>query len=287
MGDVNGDGKADLVAVNDGSTWVMLSTGSGFGAPTQWSSTPFFGTKATLVGDVNGDGKADLIAVNDGSTWVMLSTALAVKQTLGVANTSTGTSLMLSGITATTTGNLLVADIVMRTSAVPSTAVATFTDNQSNTWHKAVANNPAGIQTSGEIWYSFNATGGVTSVTATVGASSGIIIRFYEVSGALTTDPLDKTVTATNSSTAVNSGATGTTSQANEIAIASVGFALNTVTISGLSAGYTTNPTIVNNTTSPDNEQNGYQVASAPRTFFFAGTLSASAAWVASIATFR
>jgi hypothetical protein len=72
-GNVNGDAKAGLVAVNDNSTWVMTSNGNGFNAPQEWSGLPFYGTKATLVADVNGDGKADLVAVNDNSTWVMTS----------------------------------------------------------------------------------------------------------------------------------------------------------------------------------------------------------------------
>jgi hypothetical protein len=73
VGDVNGDGRADLIGVNDGSSWVMLSSGHGFGAPQLWSATPFHGTRATVMGDVNGDGRADLIGVNDSSSWVMLS----------------------------------------------------------------------------------------------------------------------------------------------------------------------------------------------------------------------
>ncbi|MGC2372824.1 MAG: VCBS repeat domain-containing M23 family metallopeptidase [Solirubrobacteraceae bacterium] len=64
-GDVNGDGKTDLIAVNDAGTWVLGSNGYGaFSAPQQWANVPFFGTKATLAGDVNGDSKTDLIAVN-------------------------------------------------------------------------------------------------------------------------------------------------------------------------------------------------------------------------------
>ncbi|GAB3841871.1 FG-GAP repeat domain-containing protein [Dactylosporangium cerinum] len=72
--DVNGDGKSDLVAQNDTSTWVMLSNGTSFNAPVQWSSVAFFGEVANHAGDVNGDGKADLIAQNQTDTWVMLST---------------------------------------------------------------------------------------------------------------------------------------------------------------------------------------------------------------------
>jgi surface antigen len=72
--DINGDGKADLVAVDEKATFVMLSTGAGFSAPAAWSTTPFYGSHGTFTGDVNGDGKADLIAVNEGNTYVMLST---------------------------------------------------------------------------------------------------------------------------------------------------------------------------------------------------------------------
>lgn len=74
LGDVTGDGKADLVLVSPNDVWVMSSTGSAFSNPVTWSTGPFYGTRATLLGDVNGDGKLDLIAVNDTSVWVMLST---------------------------------------------------------------------------------------------------------------------------------------------------------------------------------------------------------------------
>ncbi len=72
-GDVDGDGKADLIAVNDSSIWVMTADGSGFGPPSLTSSGPFYGDVETLSADVNGDGKADVVAINGGSIWVETS----------------------------------------------------------------------------------------------------------------------------------------------------------------------------------------------------------------------
>ena len=69
LADVNGDGKADAVLFDGATTWVMLSTGSGFGPKTQWSSTNFYGTHdrfSTWLGDVNGDGLADGVAFDGG-----------------------------------------------------------------------------------------------------------------------------------------------------------------------------------------------------------------------------
>jgi FG-GAP-like repeat len=82
LADVNGDGKADAVAFDGTSTWVMLSNGSGFGAPAQWSSNTLYGTissslqvGATQLIDLNGDHKADAVAFDGtGGVWAMLST---------------------------------------------------------------------------------------------------------------------------------------------------------------------------------------------------------------------
>jgi hypothetical protein len=73
MADVNGDGRADAVAIGDSETWVMLSNGSSFGPPTMWSANLFYGTHATTMADVNGDGRADAVAIGDSETWVMLA----------------------------------------------------------------------------------------------------------------------------------------------------------------------------------------------------------------------
>jgi V8-like Glu-specific endopeptidase len=69
VGDVNGDGKDDIVVFTRGSSgfvYVALSTGSTFKASEKWHG--FFAPNAELpaVGDVNGDGKDDIITFHRG-----------------------------------------------------------------------------------------------------------------------------------------------------------------------------------------------------------------------------
>ncbi|MCW5852798.1 MAG: VCBS repeat-containing protein [Anaerolineae bacterium] len=87
VGDVNGDGKADILAfvrtnngANDSDVYVALSTGTSFGAGQKWHD--YFCTLQEIckVGDVNGDGKVDILAfvrtnngVGDSDVWVALS----------------------------------------------------------------------------------------------------------------------------------------------------------------------------------------------------------------------
>jgi hypothetical protein len=80
-GDINGDGKADIVGFGQAGTWSSLSNGDGtfkpvqvalnsFGVAQGWTSDNSF--HRTLA-DVNGDGKADLVGFGFGGTWVALS----------------------------------------------------------------------------------------------------------------------------------------------------------------------------------------------------------------------
>ncbi len=97
-GDVNGDGKKDLVlfARKQGKVYVALSTGIGFAAPQVWHE--FFAVSTyerPRVADVNGDGKADIVtfATNSptafGDVYVAVSNGQAFVDQNGTPNSST------------------------------------------------------------------------------------------------------------------------------------------------------------------------------------------------------
>jgi hypothetical protein len=89
MGDLNGDGKADIVAANQSTSTnngvILLSTGSGIFAPPTIFSTRGLSSKITLA-DVNGNSKLDIISANQSSNTISVLLG-AGNGTFGAATT--------------------------------------------------------------------------------------------------------------------------------------------------------------------------------------------------------
>jgi hypothetical protein len=67
-----GSFNADLVALNNGSVTVRLSTGGAFGPVQTWWNNSFFGANGnTFLGDVNCDGFNDLVGAGNGYVGVI------------------------------------------------------------------------------------------------------------------------------------------------------------------------------------------------------------------------
>ncbi len=80
VGDVNGDGRDDIITFTRGSladVYVALSTGTSFAASAKWHEFFAVGGEFPAVGDVNGDGRDDIITFtrgDAGDVYVSLST---------------------------------------------------------------------------------------------------------------------------------------------------------------------------------------------------------------------
>lgn len=148
---------------------------------------------------------------------VLFNTSVYVQSTstavLGVGSTSASWS------SNTTTGNLIVVGVTLTNAATIGT-VTNITDNQSNTYVKAIsgAGTSLGDVLNTELWYASNITGGAGSVTVnhTIDNTSMFAREYTGYS------TLDVTSSALGSSTAPNTG-TVTTNFGSELIVVATG----------------------------------------------------------------
>jgi hypothetical protein len=168
--------------------------------------------------------------------------------------------------------------------------VSGISDNSSglNTWKRATG--VAGkSDADGEIWYATDAAS-VTSITATVTGTASLAMTVLDISGASAT-PLDQVMTDTGTGTTATTLNTAVTAQANEIAVADIGWngATNTYPLGGATSGYVSASTAFwqsTVTSEQTGEEADWLVLDATGAQSFSATLKASVAWTGVIATF-
>ena len=74
FGDVDGDGRADALAVRFDGIFVRRSNGDSFLPEERWIDAPALGQRATRFADVTGDGRVDAVLIDDDADRVLVST---------------------------------------------------------------------------------------------------------------------------------------------------------------------------------------------------------------------
>ena len=219
-------------------------------------------------------------------------TAISITQDTAAGSGASGTSQILT-VTATGASKLLVCSIVMELhSTVLARTVTSMSDNQGNTWQKAVNGTPPTTGRNGaEIWYvKANATAGVTSVTANFSGTCSSTMRFYEIAGIVTGASLDQTASNYGVGASESTLGMGQTAQANEIAIAVLTTTGISATYKNFTTGFTNDSQLQNNVSNfAQTEQAAHQILTAVTTGLGYGASTSGSAndWAGAIATFK
>jgi hypothetical protein len=148
--------------------------------------------------------------------------------------------------------------------------------------HKDVSTNGSGFYTT--LLSLYSATGGTGDIVASHASGGDLTINAYSVTG-LAPSALDKTSAAKGMSTSPSSGATATTSHANELLWGVIGYATNGKPTGTWSDGFTAG-TQFTNTGGISGVEDGYKTVSAAGAYSAAKAGIDKDAWTAVIATY-
>ena len=181
---------------------------------------------------------------------------------------------------ANTTGNLILAFVRMSS----ATQTVTLKDSAGNTYVEAVGQVQTADGSQVHLFYAKSILAGANTVTATFSATNNHPwLAIYEYKGLNAANPLDQTAQAQGSSAAPNSGATATTTSANELVFAAMGLPASYASTQTLGAGYT----LLQNDTSTSPASNETMLATSTGSFAATFSVTSSVNWSAIVATFK
>jgi hypothetical protein len=170
LGDVNGDGKLDIITANFSSDTasVLLGNGNGtFGTKTNFATgqSPF----SVSLGDVNGDSRLDIITANTTSSdaSVLLNSIAFTGQTANVQNLTPTTSTVVSSANPSVFGQSVTFTATVTGSSGTPTGTVTFKNGSISLGTAAL--NGSGVAT---LTTSALAVGSGYSITAEYGGDS-------------------------------------------------------------------------------------------------------------------
>ena len=251
---------------------LAASTGVISGTPTG-SGTSNFTVQATDTNSLTGTAALSITIAASSGGGIGLVQANSVQG-------SGMTSVSVAFPVANSTGNLIIAFVRMST----STQTLTVTDTAGNTYVEAVAQAQIADGSQVHLFYAKSIPGVANTVTATFSSTNNHPwLAIYEYKGLNASTPLDQIAQAQGNSTTPSSGATPTTTSANELVFAGFGFPASYTGTQAVGAGYT----LIKNDTGTSPAANESILATATGSFTATYGLSSSANWSAIVATFK
>jgi autotransporter-associated beta strand protein len=226
------------------------------------------------------------LASKDAGTRAILPPSARVQSATGSTGASASTTINVNLTTSPVAGNTLVAVVSTRGN---STNRVSAINGGGVTWSRvSQATNTNSSSATTEIWVGPNVSSGTTGITITQASlvSAAVVIEY---SGILSASPLDQIASATGTDTAVVTGTTPPTTQANELWIGAISIRDGRRT---LNAPYGSAFTVVafSKSGSASGDSTIYALEKIVGTTGAAssgGTLSASDSWAGTIATFK
>jgi prolyl-tRNA editing enzyme YbaK/EbsC (Cys-tRNA(Pro) deacylase) len=186
-----------------------------------------------------------------------------------------------------TNGNALVA--VISTRGTAGNQVTGLTQSGAIWTRASQGTNTANGGSTVEIWCAPNVTNAGTTVTVNLASSLHAAAVVMEYSGLVTTNPTDVSAGASGNNINANTGSTPTTTQPNEVWVGGIGLDTSADTLSAILNSFIS----VTNVASTDNPNKNAlvyaleRVAAANAPALSGGTVSSSAQWSGTMATFK